>query len=88
MNRDRRKRIQAIIDTLQEAVDLLADVDIESIRDEEQETFDNMPEGLQQSERGQMTEEAASNLDNATDALDTVRDSLDEILSNLNDAAA
>lgn len=51
---------------------------LESIRDDEQEKFDNMPEGLQVSERGQTLENNVSELDSViTDietAISSVRD--------------
>lgn len=41
---------------------------IEEIKDEEQEKFDNLSEGLQQSERGQNLEAAVSALETAMEA--------------------
>lgn len=49
------------------------------MRDEEQEAFDNLSDGLKQSERGQQSERAA-------DALDSACSSLDDIENNLNEA--
>lgn len=50
---------------------------LESIRDDEQEKFDNMPEGLQASERGSTLESNVSELDDAitnlNDAIDAVK---------------
>ena len=43
MNKDRRERIQNIIDQL---TDL--ETEIEKIQDEEQEAYDNLPESLQE----------------------------------------
>lgn len=51
MNKDRRKRLQEICDILEEQQAAL-----EEIRDEEQESFDNLSEGLQCTERGQALE--------------------------------
>ena len=73
MNNTRRKQIQAIIDKLE---DLKSD--IECLKDEEQEAFDNLPEGIQASERGEAMETAVYNLEEAYDNLDSVIDSLTE----------
>lgn len=73
MNNDRRARINKIISALQDLNE-----EISAIRDEEQEAFDNMPEGLQSSERGEQSQEAISNLESA---------SLDDIISYLESTA-
>lgn len=44
---------------------------LEGIRDAEQEKFDNMPEGLQGSERGEAIENAVGELDGAITDLET-----------------
>ena len=51
---------------------------LESVRDEEQEAFDNLPESLQYSERGEAMEDFISIMDEFLDYLDT--DSLQEIV--------
>ena len=73
MNDQRRKAIEAV---LAELADLRARV--EAIQQEEQEAFDNMPEGLQQTPNGQASEAAASALDDALGAFDEIESSLDE----------
>lgn len=67
MNNARRKQINDLKDRLQECLE-----DLEILRDEEQEYFDNMPEGLQNSERGMAAESAASNLSDACESLETI----------------
>jgi hypothetical protein len=47
MNNQRRQELEDVNMTLDEAIDRISD-----IIDEEQEAFDNMPEGLQISSRG------------------------------------
>lgn len=64
MNNDRRNRINQAVALMQEALSIL-----ETARDEEHEYYDNMPENLQGSERGEAAEQAASNLDDACGAL-------------------
>jgi vacuolar-type H+-ATPase subunit I/STV1 len=64
MNNARRKQINELIDRIDELQSQL-----ESVRDEEQEYFDNMPENLQQGDKGQSAEQAASDLGSAHDSL-------------------
>ena len=67
MNKWRRIMIDDAISYLEKAKEIL-----ETVLEEEQEYFDNMPEGLQSSEKGDKAQEAISNLDVSVDALDTV----------------
>lgn len=66
MNKARRKRLEDIIDKLDDIKS-----EIESIREEEQEAYDNIPDNLNDSEMATTMEE---NIDN-----------LDEVLLNLED---
>lgn len=86
MNQARRKTLASIeadivaaLGTLEDAKSELADV-----RDEEQESFDNLSEGLQQSQNGQRMEEVVGFLEEAIDAIDTFVDS--GIQDNLSEA--
>jgi division protein CdvB (Snf7/Vps24/ESCRT-III family) len=74
MNNARRK----VIDELTRRLDALKE-EFQSVVDEEQEYFDNMPESLQTSERGQSSETAISCLDSA---ICSIEDALSE-LSNI-----
>lgn len=58
MKEQRLKILNDCLSAIQEAHDVL-----ENVRDEEEEAFDNMPEGLQDSERGDMMQDAIDNLD-------------------------
>ncbi len=87
MNNARRKAIA-------EAVALLEGIDLEAIKEaldtlksDEREAFDNMPEGLQQSDRGQASEAAADALDEAHDAVERAIDELNEAHAALERAA-
>ena len=71
MNKERRKRV---IDAIRKIEDLVQD-----ILSEEEEAFDNMPEGLQMSENGIISEEAQESLDAAIDALEEAISYLEEI---------
>ena len=65
MNKSRRMAINEIIGTLNGIKD-----DIAGLRDEEQEYMDNMPEGLQGSERHEQAESAISGLEDAEGEID------------------
>ena len=58
MNQARRKQIQQAIDILEDVACL------------EQEAYDNMPEGLQDSEKGDGMQEGLDNLDEAKGLLE------------------
>lgn len=72
MNNDRRKALAGVrgeIEELQERVSSIV-TQLEELKDEEQEYFDNMPESLQGGEKGDMAAEAVSNLENAISDLE------------------
>ena len=73
MNKQRRKAIQ-------QALDQIADLrtSIEEINEEAQESFDNLPESFQDSEKGETIQEAIDFLETATGAFDEVIDSLEQ----------
>lgn len=75
MNAARRKEISTAIDMLQQALGI-----VENAASEERDCFDNLPEGLQDSERGQRMSEIA-------DVLEEAASSLSDISDQLNDAA-
>ncbi len=56
---------------------------IRDLGEEEQGKFDNMPEGLQQGDTGQMLEERASNCSQWADDVDTAADELENKLNEL-----
>lgn len=60
------------------AVDLInqAKEIIEMCRDEEQEAFDNLPESIQFSNRGEMMEDYVSEIEYALDSIESAADSL------------
>lgn len=68
MNKARRKELSKIIELLQEAQERL-----EAVKEEEQEAFDNVPESLQHSERGETMEEYIYRMEEMLEALDTVK---------------
>lgn len=76
MNKDRRARIQALINKLE---DIREDIDF--IKDEEQEYYDNMPENFQMGEKGDKAQEAIDNLDYAYSSIEEVVEYLEEALA-------
>ena len=91
MNQDRRAKIEKLIDQVQTAAFEMREFynELTSLQEEEQEAFDNLPEGLQQAERGQQMEAIASALEDALgnldSAIDDVETNSEEILSALGD---
>jgi hypothetical protein len=73
MNNERRKAIAAIAEQLTELREA-----IELIRDDEQEAYDNLPESLQYSERGERMQTAIDALINAASELENVTAYLSE----------
>jgi len=73
MNRDRRRQLADIAGQLMDLRER-----IEVLREEEQEAYDNLPESLQEGERGQAIEQAVDALDTALAAVDEVTDALEE----------
>ncbi len=76
MNKQRRSRLQKVIDQLE---DLKAEV--ASICEEEQEAYDNMPEGLQDAERGQQIYENISNLEDREGDFDDLISNLEDVIN-------
>ena len=75
MNKQRRKWLEDIIGKLDEQKR-----ELDSLIEEEQEAYDNMPESLQDSERGQAMYECVSDLESERDSLEDVAQNLQEIL--------
>lgn len=75
MNNLQRKRIERLIEKLEAIRD-----EFYEMAEEEQEKFDNMPESLQDSERGEALQEGADNLQEQADAIDDAITNLQELL--------
>lgn len=67
MNNERRKRIERLINQIN-----LLKRELQDVLDDEQFSFDNMPENLQSSMRGIISEEAIEYLQEALDALENI----------------
>ena len=85
MNDKRRKELHALIDRLRAAADESSNIytDFSITVDEEREAFDNMPESLQQSEKGEAASEGLNTLESALGMLDAVMDDLNQIADNI-----
>ena len=83
MNNSRRKRIASIIKSLKYIKDYnlieLVQNEIEDVLWEEEDAYNNMPENLQYSMRGEASSEAIDSLQDAVDALEEAVDIIDEI---------
>ncbi|WP_411752129.1 hypothetical protein [Serratia sp. (in: enterobacteria)] len=75
MNADRRKRLSDLFVKIE-----IIKGEVEDVRDEEQDAFDSMPEGLQQSERGQKSEMAISCIEEIIDGLEKACDQINEAI--------
>jgi hypothetical protein len=77
MNALRRKRLNDFI----KVVEMIKE-ELESIKDEEQEYFDGIPDNLQSGERYEASESAIDNMDSAVSSLEEVISSIEEITNN------
>ena len=72
MNKARREKIEKIRETIQALI-----ADVETIRDEEQESYDNMPESFQMGDKGGQVEGNISCLEEVIDQLQQADETLD-----------
>lgn len=75
LNQERRRALQKAQRLLEDASEMVS-----QIMDEERDAFDNLPENLQDSERG-------SKMEDAIDAMESAIDSISEAIQYLDDAA-
>lgn len=88
MNKQRRKELESIKESVSKVI---ADVEsimteLEMVKDEEIDSWESMPESLQESERGSVMQEnvtvmedAYSDLETAFECLNTVQTSLEDV---------
>lgn len=74
MNNNQRK----IVRGWQESLEKIKS-EIEDMQNKEQEKYENMPDGLQESEKGEALEEAAENLGEAASNIEDAIDNLSNI---------
>ncbi len=75
MNKARRKQLEKVVEVLTAQME-----ELETIKDEEQEAFDNLPEAIQCTERGETMEENVDELDSIITDLENVIDSINEVI--------
>ena len=82
MNNTRRRRISELKTQIDFVNSTLKEVNkkLSSILNEEQDAFDNIPDGLQGSYRGMCSEDAIDNMEVASDKLDEVIELLSDIV--------
>ena len=76
MNKDRRKRLEGIYEKLIEIYE-----ELDAIIDEEQEAYDNMPESLQDSEKGERMYEGIDSLESARDDINNAATTIEEVIA-------
>jgi len=69
MNRYRRAELTEAIKLLEKAYDI-----IENCRDDEQDAYDNLPDGIRDSERGEVMYDCVSEMENCMDAIEDITD--------------
>lgn len=74
MNNIRRKEIKKIIAAIATARE-----DLDRVLEDEQNAYDNLPEGFQGSERGENMEEAIDVMEECMNSLNEVTDELEEL---------
>lgn len=67
MNKQRRKEIESLICKVEEVK-----CSIQTLKAEEEDAYENLPEPLQESEKGDRMQDAIDSLDNAEDSIDEV----------------
>ena len=74
MNRERRKKLAVANSFIDKALEI-----IDQVRDEEQEAFDNLPEGLQMGQNGMSMEEKVDGLENIYMELEDIKTSISDL---------
>ena len=75
MNAIRRKFLANILDRLSSIK-----AEIDELKDLEQEAFDNLPEGIQGSERGEKIQANVEIMDDAVNSIDDLEEQIGELL--------
>lgn len=75
MNNERRKQLKSWVEKAK-----ILKLQLEKIESEEEEAFDNMPEGLQSTINGMNSEEAIDKLNEAIECVEEAIDCVDEII--------
>ncbi len=88
MNNERRKEIDRWMERVNSLLSDLSEIrdSIESVRDEEQDYLNNLPENMADGERAEKAQAAIDALDEALSSLDDSETNLGEINTNLESA--
>lgn len=88
MNKEQRKVLDKLKEELGVIIGKLDDIksEIDAVKDEEQEKYDNMPESFQSGEKGEKVESGITYLDevsgNLDEAIETLGSAVDSIESS------
>lgn len=74
MNAERRKKLSDAIAYINNAIRI-----IEDVRDDEQDSFDNLPESLQSADRGMVMEECIQGMDELLESLDNCISDIEDV---------
>lgn len=88
MNNARRKELKRAVALAEEVkvnLDLIEEI-LGTCSEEEQECFDNLPESLQDGDKGGMMQEAIECLDDAVSDIGGIRDDVDSLIDKIEDA--
>jgi multidrug resistance efflux pump len=87
VNKERRAELASIREEIDRAQAIIDEAmsRLETVKDEEQDYYDNMPESFQNGEKGERVQQAVDALDNAYSELDTI--DFDGIMSSIDEAA-
>jgi hypothetical protein len=87
VNKERRAELASIREEIDRAQAIIGEAmsRLETVKDEEQDYYDNMPESFQNGEKGERAQQAVDALDNAYSELDTI--DFDGIMSSIDEAA-
>lgn len=77
MNKERREELYGVIESLDEAIDQLAD-----IQSEEEESYDNLPDGLQCGKTGEAIQNAIDRLSGFSDEISQIKDKIEKMAKN------
>lgn len=72
MNNVRRRKLSVVTGLLDRALDI-----INMVSEEEQDSLDNMPESLQDTERGEKMENAIELLESAAEQIEEAKDNIE-----------
>lgn len=90
MNKERRSRIRDLIKAFKDLSSTIQNdlsSQVQDLHDLEEEAFDNMPESMQDSDRGTAMQDAMDELQSAVDLCSEASDAIDSIVASLQAAA-